>query len=462
MGVIDLLARISYMLPSVEKPARKLSLYRRLAITGLVLILYLVMADTPLYGVEAAQQSQILLFNIIFAANAGTLMELGIGPIVTAGLILQILVGAKIVNMDLSNPDDRKRFTAAQKTLALLFGIFEATVYVLASRYWPYVGNPITGSEAPWSIRLAVIAQLSFATYLVLVYDEMLQKGWGIGSAISLFILAGVARTMFWDLLGYTPEYKEHVGLIPFLVQSIKDGNVGSIVVREGLPDLVGLLATLATIVILVYLQGMRVEIPITSQRFRGIRSRVPLNFIYVTNIPILLVGIVVSDIQLFRNAVASLKGQGSLSFQILDTLSYYLSPPRGIAVSMEDPIKLVVFIVSWTILAVIFGYMWVEIAGLNPRMQAENLIRGGLDIPGVRRNPKTIERLLARYIYPLTLLSSLLVAIIAITADIFGAYGSGTGILLSVGIIQQYYSIITRERALEAYPLLRRIVGEE
>jgi len=459
LGVIDALAKASYYLPSVEKPAKRLSLYRRIAITGLVLLLYLVMADTPLYGVQTSPQQQVYLLNIIFAANAGTLMELGIGPIVTAGLILQILVGAKIIDMDLTKPEDRRRFTAAQKTLALLFGVFEATAYVLASRYWPYAGNPITGSEASWGIRLAVVAQLSFATLLVLVLDEMLQKGWGIGSAISLFILAGVARTMFWDLLGYTPYYKEHVGLIPYLIQT---RDVKSALVRNGLPDFVGLAATLGAIALLVYLQSIRVEIPITSQRFRGIRSKVPLNFLYVTNIPILLVGIVVSDIQLFRNVASSLAGPQSLWYKALDTMAHYLSPPRGLASSLEDPTRLAVFALSWLALAVVFGYLWVEVAGLSPRAQAETIVKSGLDIPGVRRNPKVVEQILAKYIYPLTIVSSLIVAAIAITADIFGAYGSGTGILLGVGIVQQYYALILRERALEAYPLLRRILGEE
>ncbi len=304
MGVIDLLAKASFVLPTVSKPARKPSLYRRLAITGIVLVLYLIMADTPLYGVSVSPESRVSLFQIIFAANTGTLMELGIGPIVTAGLILQILVGAKIIDMDLSDPDDRRMFTAAQKTLALLFGLFEATVYVLASKYWPYVGNPITGCEASWAIRIAVILQLTFATYLVLTFDELLQKGWGIGSAISLFILAGVAKTMFWDLFGYTPQYAQHVGFIPFMIYAIKHGKVAEIIARKGLPDLIGLVVTIITIIVLVYLQGMRVEIPITSHRYRGIRSKVPLQFIYVTNIPILLVGIVVFDLQLFSHAL--------------------------------------------------------------------------------------------------------------------------------------------------------------
>ncbi|MEM4538524.1 MAG: preprotein translocase subunit SecY, partial [Thermosphaera sp.] len=68
---------------------------------------------------------------------------------------------------------------------------------------------------------------------------------------------------------------------------------------------------------------------------------------------------------------------------------------------------------------------------------------------------------LLAKYIYPLTVLSSIIVALIAVTADVFGAYGTGTGLLLAIGIVQQYYTMIAYERTLEAYPLLKRLIGE-
>lgn len=463
MGFIDFLARLALFLPTVSKPARRPSLYRRLMITGIVLFLYLVMTEIPLYGVaREAQHGGVFLYQVLFATSAGTLMELGIGPIVTAGLILQILVGAKLIELDLTKPEDRKKFTQAMKSFALVFGLVEALAFVLASRYWPYVGNPITGSLAPWYIRAGVVAQLAFATLLVMLFDEMLQKGWGIGSAVSLFILAGVAKTFFWELLGYTPQLEEHVGLIPFLIASLRGGEPSRTVLRHGLPDLVGLIATLTLIVVLIYLQGIRVEIPVTSHRLRGIRGRVPLQFIYVTNIPVLLTGILVSNFQVFRAATQALAGTGNIAYAVFDKLSYYLSPPRGLLVASEDPLKLVVYIVSWVALGIAFGYLWVEIAGLNPREQARRLIEGGLDIPGIRRNPKAVEGLLAKYIYPLTLLSSIIVVGIAVIGDVFGVYGSGTGLLLAVGIISQYYALIARERALEAYPALRKLMGEE
>ncbi len=456
MGVIDFLAGVSDRLPTVAKPEEKPSLYRRLAWTGVVLVVYLVMSNIPLYGVpEQAQGGALDIQRIIFASSAGTLMELGIGPIVTAGLILQVLVGAKILNLDLTNPEDRRRFTAAQKTLAIMFGVFEAVMFALGCRYWP---GGFGGCQAEAWQRIAVIIQLSFAAYLVILMDEMLQKGWGIGSAISLFILAGVAQSVMWSLFGYVPGVVAY-GLVPALLTSPSP----TLLARpNGFPDLTGLLATLAFIALLVYLQAMRVEIPVTNPRMRGVRTKVPLQFIYVTNIPILLVGILVADLQLFSGLLAGVVGPDSGFMRAYNQLVYYVSPPRGIVQSLEDPLRTLTFAVSWTILSVIFGYLWVEIAGLNPRSQAEKLIKSGLEVPGIRKNPKILEGMLAKYIYPLTLLSSLIVAAIAITADILGTYGTGMGILLAVGIINQYYMMISYERSLETYPILRRLLGEK
>ena len=455
MGVIDLLASVADRFPTVAKPREKPSLYRRLAWTGIVLVLYLVMSNIPLYGVpEQARGGALDIQRIIFASSAGTLMELGIGPIVTAGLILQVLVGAKILNLDLTDPEDRRRFTAAQKTLAILFGVFEATMFALGCRYWP---GGLGGCQAEAWQRVAVVIQLSFAAYLVILMDEMLQKGWGIGSAISLFILAGVAQSVVWSLFGYVPGVAAY-GLVPALLTS---PSLTLLARPNGFPDLTGLFATLAFIALLVYLQAMRVEIPVTSPRFRGVRSKVPLQFIYVTNIPILLVGILVADLQLFSGLLAGLVGPDSGFMQAYNKFVYYISPPRGIVQSLEDPVRTLAFAASWTVLAVLFGYLWVEIAGLNPRSQAERLIKSGLEVPGVRKNPKILEGILAKYIYPLTLLSSLIVAAIAITADILGTYGTGMGILLAVGIINQYYTMISYERSLETYPILRRLLGE-
>jgi preprotein translocase subunit SecY len=438
----------------MRKPKQKLTLYRRLAWTGIILVIYLVMANIPLYGVPTqALTSTISLQNIIFASSAGTLMQLGIGPIVTSGLILEVLVGAKLIDINLSNPDDQTKFTGAMKSLAVILAVIESIVVMLSGELFP------SGYSASLLVKVIIVIQLTIASYLVILMDEALQKGWGLGSAISLFILAGVAQTVIWDMFGFIPHIAMDFGVIPAIVI---DKNMLVFARPNGFPDLTGLLSTFAIIILLVYLNGMRVEIPVTSSRLRGIRSRIPLQFIYVTNIPILLLAILVADLQLFETPIQRFLGISSLFYKGYSDLVYYLSPPNGIVSASSDPLRTVVFAISWLILSVIFGYLWVEVAGLNPSSQVDQLISGGLEIPGMRRNPKILESVLAKYIYPLTFLSSLIVGVIAIVAAIFGSFGTGAGILLAVGIIYQYYSIISYERALEAYPLIKRLIGEK
>lgn len=454
VDVIGALASISERLPSVSKPAPRPPLDRRLIITGLALLTYFIMANIPLYGIPPQEAgAELSLLRIIFASSAGTLMELGIGPIVTASLVLQILVGAKIINLDLTNPEDRKKFSGAQKTFAIVLAFVEAAAYTLSKKYWAG-----TGIEPSYQILLIVILQLAAGAIVVIFLDEMVQKGWGIGSAISLFILAGVAQGVIWSFFGFVPGVVSY-GLIPSIIEE----RSATLLARpNAYPDLTGAMATLAMILILSYLQSMRVEIPVASQRFRGIRSRIPLQFIYVTNIPILLVGILIADLQLIQGILSGFLGLESQVYKYYGTFLYYVTPPRGIIEASLDPLRTFTFAISWIAMSLVFGLLWVEIAGLNPRDQAEKLVKGGLEIPGYRRNPKAVEMELAQYIYPLTVLSSILVALVVVFSDIFGVYGTGTGILLSVGIINQYYALITRERALEAYPLIRRILGEE
>ena len=95
------------LMPEVKTPERKVGFNERIMWTGLALIIYLVMSEVPLYGLGGLGQDQLLYIRVIFASRQGTLMELGIGPIVTAGLILQMLAGSGFIGVDFSDPEDR-------------------------------------------------------------------------------------------------------------------------------------------------------------------------------------------------------------------------------------------------------------------------------------------------------------------------------------------------------------------
>ena len=134
-GFKQLIRTITTGIPEIRKPLKKTSLNEKLIWTAIALVLYLVMAQTPLFGIDPTVEDQLAGLRVIFASASGTLMELGIGPIVTAGLIMQLLKGADIIKVDMRNPDDRAFFMSTTKLLTLIVIVVEAAVFIAAGRF---------------------------------------------------------------------------------------------------------------------------------------------------------------------------------------------------------------------------------------------------------------------------------------------------------------------------------------
>lgn len=468
---LELIEPTLRFLPEVEKPKRKVSLRNKLVWTLLALSTYFIMSLVPLYGVAERGLAEFRLMNIIFAARNGTLMQLGIGPIVTSGLIMQILVGSKLLEIDLSKPRERALFTGAQKLLAIVMVIVETLVFIYAGFF---------GSLTLLN-QVAIFMQLFAAGIIIILLDELVQKGWGLGSGISLFIAGGVAQEIFWSLFSpiAIPERGgEPLGAVLALFHSILQGNVLASSSRSPFPDLIGLLATLAVILIVVHLEMWRVNIPVSYAKFRGVRAKIPLKFLYVSSIPVILVGALYVNIQLLSQMVWSKWNQDNSNtllnmlgmFNMTDQgpvpiggLAYYLSPPRGLEAlqSYEGLIHAFIYLAMLCVLCILLSIAWVETSGMSARSQAEQMVKARLQIPGFRQSPKILESLLQRYISSLTILSSFIIGLIATIAEILGAFGSGIGLLLTIGIMYQYYQLMARERAVELYPMLEKVLGK-
>ncbi|MCK4885098.1 preprotein translocase subunit SecY, partial [Candidatus Bathyarchaeota archaeon] len=284
---LSLFGPLSRFLPEVSSPTRKVSFNEKLFWTAMALIIYMVMSEISLYSIggEGFQFDQL---RIIFASNRGTLTELGIGPIVTGGIILQLLVGSKMINADLGNSEDRALFTAATKIFAIVLTGVQASAYLIGGVYGPL--NLITS--------IIVFIQLLVAGVVLLLLDEMLQKGWGIGSGISLFILAGVAQRIMWDSFGITPSMADgHTyGAFISLGETILGGQplVNAFFRYDlesgaltNLPTMLGLVTTIIVFILVIYMEGVRVELPISHANYRGFRGKYPIKLLYVSVLPV-------------------------------------------------------------------------------------------------------------------------------------------------------------------------------
>ena len=204
---LNLFKPIGRILPEIKVPERKVSFNEKIFWTAIVLIVYLVMSEIALYGIGTDVQEQFGALRVIFASNRGTLMKLGIGPIVTAGLILQLLAGSAMIKCDMSNPEDRGLFTIASKVLSIVLTGVQASAYIISGMYGTLAG-PTT---------IVIFIQLIAAGIIVMLLDELVQKGWGLGSGISLFIMAGVAQNILWQ--AFAPPSGLFVGSLSNLLR---------------------------------------------------------------------------------------------------------------------------------------------------------------------------------------------------------------------------------------------------
>ena len=454
-------------LPQVPKPKKKLTLQTRLLWCGVALLIYMVMGQTPLFGATAPEFDFLQFARVIFASQQGSLVELGIGPIVTSGLLMQLLRGSEILKFDFKKPEERGIFQTATKLVTYVIIIAESIVYG-AAVYGPSLTDP--------SVLYVMIGQLMAASVIIMFLDELIQKGWGIGSGISLFIMAGVAQQILWSMFSPLPANDGGIiGIIPHAIQSIMFGELSNVFFRAGqLPSIFALCLTGGILLILVFTQGMKIEIPIVSTKYRGFSAVYPIKMMYVSNIPVILASALTANaVFVFQMIWANFNPRNNNFFMNfiaqfdptspsspIGGLIYYITPPRGLEIAVNDPSRAVGYVLFMIGIVVVFGKLWVELGGLSPKSAAQNLLDADVQIPGFRRSNKPIEALLNKYIPSVTLIGSMILGLLAGVSDVMGVFGSGIGILLMVDILINYYTQLVREQVEVVMPRLGALLG--
>src|SRR3989339_1154 len=260
-------------LPEVAGPTQKrLSFKEKLKWTGIVLVLYFVLGLLPLFGLGQNALQRFEFLSIILGAKFGSIISLGIGPIVTSSIVLQLLNGSGIVKFDLTTSEGKKTFQGVQKLLSIFFIIFEACIYVFMGGLSPdgFAGFVTKGTAIYSTLQLVLVFQLFLGGVMIMFMDEVVSK-WGIGSGISLFIAAGVSQSIFIQAFSWLPGpsglagVTYAIGAIPALFQSLAAGDPTTAGVR-----LAALLSTAVIFLVVVYVQSMKVEIPLSFGRIRG------------------------------------------------------------------------------------------------------------------------------------------------------------------------------------------------
>lgn len=507
------LSRFVDVYPSITKPEGHVRFNQKLWTTTLVLIIYFMMTNVMIYGLSDSTLDIFSSFRAIMAGASGSIMHLGIGPIVTGSIIMQLFAGAKIIQLDLQDSNDKQLYQGVQKLLVLIMIPIESIPQVYG--FLDPSETLILDFGIGWANTI-IVAQLFMGSYLVFLLDELVSK-WGIGSGISLFIAAGVAQSTFVGTLSPLPVtsgsplsfQNPPSGTLPMIFYTLRTATNSQLVSENGFElillnhanPIAALVSSIIVFLVVAYAESSKLELPLTHGKVRGHRGQYPIRLVYASNIPVILMAALLANINMFTllfwshpvlSTVPILGRNGAMSrahwfgsYEVgattpSDGFAWYSSMVNGVGDWFlpllnqtgdayghslgQLMVHVVVYVFVMTAGSTVFAKFWIETTNMGAKDVAKQIERTGMQIPGFRKNPVVLERILERYIPPVTLFSGAFVGLLAAGADLLGTVGNatGTGLLLAVGIILRTYEQIQKEQAMEMHPVLREFFGAD
>jgi len=481
------LKNIFSLIPEVRKPdEKKLGFNIKLKWTLIILVSFFVLSNITLYGLSSNFLERFEYLSTVLAADFGSIISLGIGPIVMASIILQLLTGAGIINIDTTTQEGKKFFQGIQKVMVFFFIVFESMVYVLLKAM---TADPTLGRIGP----MILIVQLIFGGLLIFYMDEVCHK-WGFGSGVSLFIAAGVS----WRLITAAFQFINQQGqncLMDFSGTACSGKFfifVQSIINRapiEATSALATVLATALIFLIVVWAQSLKIEVPLSFGRLRGYAVKWPLSFFYASVIPVILTAALVANVQLFggmiENAAApcfieegvctgmvkfasyfTFLGHFTEQGQALSGLAFWIGSTDLLELFIKGGfmwkylIQGLTHILFFVFFSTLFALFWVKTSGMDAKAVSHNIMSSGLHISGFRQDERILESILDRYIIPLTIMGGGAVGLLASATNLLGALVSGTAMLLVIMIMFQFYQNIAQQHAMDMHPAMRKFMG--
>ncbi len=479
-------------LPAVSKPEGHVHFKTKLVWTVVILLLYFVLTNVPLFGLHPDSRDLFAMYRTIMAGEFGSIVQLGIGPIVTASIILQLLIGSDIIKLDLSDPSDQSIFQGVQKLLVVVMIVMTAVPQLLGGFLLPDYELAGTLGVSVSAIIWILLIQLAIGGILILFMDEVVSK-WGIGSGVGLFIVASISQAMFGGVFSWEGDpFVVHpatgealaVGLIPRWYEIFTTIDMGWLLTGEGLFFLMlwggglALIGTIAIFLVVVYVESMRVEIPLAHSSVRGARGKFPVKLIYASVLPIILVMALVANIQmggmLLWESDVPILGNNPMIGEFVDGIAvsglmFYLAPiagPHELIPGVHGPgeilLRVMIFLLIMIFGSIVFALFWIETTNMGPKNVAKQIQRSGMQIPGYRRDIGVVERIMKRYIPKVTIIGGAFIGALAALASFTGIIGhaGGTGLLLTVSIIYKMYEQVAKEQMSEMHPMVRTLLG--
>ncbi|ABS55073.1 preprotein translocase, SecY subunit [Methanoregula boonei 6A8] len=474
--LLDRMEPILAAMPAVKSPEGHVHFKNKLLWTLGILILYFALTNIQLFGLAPSSQDLFTAWRALLAGANGSIVYLGIGPIVTASIVLQLLKGADILHIDTSEARGQVMYMGLQKILILVMIVIEAAPNLIGGFMQPdpTIAAQFFGGNL-FAVSLLIFIQICIGGVLIFLMDEVVTK-WGIGSGVGLFIIAGISQALVNGFINWTAVSDPYpVGFFPRLVAVVLDG--ANFLQYFG-TNLLAFATTIIIFLIIVYVESTRIEIPLAHAQVRGARARFPVKLIYASVLPMILVRVLQANIQMIGMFLSNIGITilGKFNGQTPQGgLMYFLAPINGPTDWMwwttdlghapwEVLLRMGIDTTFMVVGGAIFALFWIKTAGLDSKDVARQIQLSGMSIPGYRRNPQVLEKYLDRYIPRVTIIGGVFIGILSVVANLFGVIGavSGTGLLLTVSITYRLYEEIASQQIMEMYPFMRTFFGKE
>ncbi|NAZ26382.1 MAG: hypothetical protein GU343_02520, partial [Nanoarchaeota archaeon] len=366
MNIIDKI--ISY-LPTVEEPKKLLSLREKVYNTLLVVALYTVLASIPLFGISPEVSARLEQFLWLFGSNLGTLASVGIAPVVVAGIFMQLLVGLGIINIDISTDEGKTKFDNYTRFIALIFIIIESIILIISGNISP---NIFLGID-PIILYIILFLQLFIGGLIILLLDDFSYK-YGITSGINIIILTTISIALALRLFNplsppsSSPSlFAQPTGYIPEGILYLSQGNI-----NLGLAFLFAAMITIGILIFAVYLQSLKIEVPLLYLNINGEIIKYPIQLLYTSVIPAIFIYALIIELQsLFgfnpNNPIVQLLSPPNLIINIGQFGIDYLYVPFNI-------FHIIFYFLLFTIGGMFISKFWIYSTGLDPKNLANYL----------------------------------------------------------------------------------------
>lgn len=444
-------------MPEIEFPDEKISLDEKVIFTigsGLLFIL----SQLPIYGLVKDATLKMAdpypALRPLFALEQGSLLELGLLPILTSAFAWQIAAGLKLVNVNFNYAQDRELFQSAQKLTAVALASVFALALIASGYYNPVLRN-FSEESIPYGSYALIFVQIVGWNFLLNLIAEVIDKGYGFGSGPLCFVALNAATQLVRDIVGVeavtaVPHGEpETYGVVTYFVRAlfsmdlknIKDATIG-IFTRSTFPNLPLVLILVLTGLATIVLQNFRIELPVRSNKARGTANVYPIKLLYTGALPVLFAFTVLANFQLslhfasvavepFYPIVGNILETRSETGFVVSGLSFYLSAPASLTESLLSPIRAFIYSSSVIVLATTFAHFWAQISGSAPKDIAKQFKEQGIIIAGKR--DVSIAKELSRVVPVASVTGAFALSVVALVGELLGA--SGKTVAVTVGV---------------------------